>query len=274
VAIALVTDSNAQLPRSLRERYRVRVVPLTVVVNGVAYREGEDLSNEWFYEALRAGAAVSTASASPGDLAATYAEAAADGAQAVLSIHVGSDLSATVGAARVAAAESPIPVEVLDSGTASFAIGCCVWAAGEALTGGGTLATAAASARRVAGRLGNVFMVRTLDLPRRGGRFAGDLMASALPVLALEGGAMRAVTEVSSGEEAVEVIVSYIADWAAAGEHLRVGVGDAQADDVATDLADRLGRIGVVDEVVRYEVGPSVAAHTGVGTFGAVFHAV
>jgi len=247
---------------------------LTVVVDGVAYREGEDLSNDWFYDALRAGAAVSTASASPGDLAATYEEAAADGAQAVLSIHIGSDLSATVGAARVAAAESPIPVEVVDSGTASFAIGCCVWAAGEALTGGGTVAMAAASARRVAGRLGNVFMVRTLDLPRRGGRFAGDPTTNALPVLALEGGAMRTVTEVSNGEEALEAMVSYVGDWATAGEHLRVGVGDAQAGGLATVLADRLRRIRIVDEVVRYEVGPSVAAHTGVGTVGAVFHAV
>jgi hypothetical protein len=36
-------------------------------------------------------------------------------------------------------------------------------------------------------------MVRILDLPRRGGRLAGDATATALPVLALERGAMRAV---------------------------------------------------------------------------------
>jgi DegV family protein with EDD domain len=251
----------------------VRVVPLTVVVDGVAFREGEDLDCEWFYDALRAAAEVSTASAPPGDLAAAYAKAAADGARAVLSIHVGSDLSATVGAARVAFAASPIPVEVVDSGTASFAIGCCVWAAGEALAGGSALEVAAARARKVARRIGNVFMVRTLDLPRRGGRLAGDVIASALPILALEDGAMRAVTQVSDGEEAVDVMGSYVREWAAAGERLRVGIGDAQADDLATQLADRLRRIGIVDEVVRYEVGPSVAAHTGVGTVGAVFHA-
>ncbi|HEY4401343.1 MAG TPA: DegV family protein, partial [Acidimicrobiia bacterium] len=63
--IGLVTDSNAQLPDNLRERYQVAVVPLTIVVDDHPYQEGVDITAAEFYERLAAGASVSTAAPSP-----------------------------------------------------------------------------------------------------------------------------------------------------------------------------------------------------------------
>ena len=57
----------------------------------------------------------------------------------------------------------------------------------------------------------------------------------------------------------------------AAGRKLRVGVGDARAEEAAVALVTTLRRQPEVVEVVRYEVGPSVVVHTGVGTVGACF---
>jgi len=59
--IGLVTDSNAQLPADLRDRYHVGVVPLTVVLDDTPYLEGVDITTADFYERLGAGASVSTA---------------------------------------------------------------------------------------------------------------------------------------------------------------------------------------------------------------------
>ena len=74
--IGLVTDSNAQLPGDLRERYQVAVVPLTVVVDDHPYREGVDITAAEFYERLAAGAAVSTAAPSPGAVLTAYQQLA------------------------------------------------------------------------------------------------------------------------------------------------------------------------------------------------------
>ena len=82
--IALVTDSNAQLPAELRERFGVRVVPLTVVVDGEDHLEGVDLDAAEFYERLTRGASVSTAAPSPGLFAEAYTEAVESGAEAIL----------------------------------------------------------------------------------------------------------------------------------------------------------------------------------------------
>ena len=272
--IGVVTDSNAQLPVGLRERYQVEVVPLTVVVDGRPYQEGVDITSAEFYERLAAGASVSTAAPSPGAVVAVYERQAAAGATQILSIHIGSNTSATVNAVTVATGSSPVPVEVVDTGTASFAVACCVWAAGEALAAGADLAHAADVARRVADELGNVFIVGALDLARRGGRLAGGAAdGDGLPVLALAGGQMQPVGRAHDVESAVDAMTDYFVE-VAAGVPQRVGVGDALTPELAAAYAARLSQRPEVAELVRYEIGPSVGAHTGAGTVGACFFPV
>ncbi|MGH8986350.1 MAG: DegV family protein [Acidimicrobiia bacterium] len=268
---ALVTDSGAQLPAALRDRYRVRVVPLTVVLDGRPFREGIDLTTGDFYARLRAGAEVSTSAPSPGDALAVYERAAADGASEILTIHIGSNTSATVNAVKLAVGESSIPVEVVDTGTASFAVACCVWAAGDVLAAGGTLPEAADAARAAASEVANVFIMGGLDLARRGGRLAPGVDDSGgLPVLALAGGEIRAVAQVHDIEAAMGTMTEYVRATAA-GRPQRVGVGDAVAPDLADELDEALRAVPEVAELVRYEIGPSVGAHTGPGTVGACF---
>jgi DegV family protein with EDD domain len=268
--IALVTDSNAQLPDDLRDRFAVRVVPLTIVLDGEDRLESVDLDPDEFYDRVAAGAEVSTAAPSPGRFAEVYEQVAAAGASEVLSIHIGSNTSATVDAARLGAGMSPIPVEIVDTGTASFPIACCVWVAALAIERGADLGAAAAAARAVAAMIGNVFIVGALDLARRGGRLARDVDDVGIPVLALDEGTMEVVGQAHDVEDAVDAMVTYFERFAA-DRRMRVGVGHARADAIADELAARLADRSEVTELVRYTVGPSVGAHSGPGTVGAVF---
>jgi DegV family protein with EDD domain len=268
---ALVTDSSAQLPPILRDRYGVRTVPITIVIDGEPYREGHDLTTTEFYSHLDRGAVVSTAAPSPGEVLETYEQCAGAGATEILSIHVGANTSGTVNAVGIAAASSPVPVTIVDTGTASFAVGCCVWAAGDVIAAGGDLASAEAASRSVAAHVANVFIVGALDLARRGGRLATDTSTGGgVPVLAFAGGEMSVLAEVGDVEAAIDAMTDYVG-VTAAGEPQRVGVGDALAPELADEYEARLRALPEVVELVRYEVGPSVGAHTGRGTVGACF---
>ena len=271
MTVALVTDSNAQMPRGLRDRFGVRVVPLAIVLDGQEYREGVDLTTAEFYARLAAGATVTTAAPSPGDVLAVYQAAIDAGATQILSVHIGSNTSATCNAVRIAASACDVPVEVVDTGTASFAVSCCVWAAADALFAGAEVAVAAQAARAAAATVGNVFVVGALELPRRSGRLGAAVAdGDGVPVLALADGQMNAVGRAATIEDAVQAMTDYVAGEAR-GRELRVGVGDALSPVLADALADSmLEHLEVVD-LVRYEVGPSVGAHTGVGTVGACF---
>ncbi|MGH9149960.1 MAG: DegV family protein, partial [Acidimicrobiales bacterium] len=136
--IGLCTDSNAQLPPDLRARFGVEVVPLTVTIDGEEFLEGVDLDADAFYAHFEDGRqpVVTTAAPSPGRFLAAYEALAAAGATEVLSVHIGSNISATVNAARVGAELAPVPVRIVDTATASFAISCCLWEAADAVACG------------------------------------------------------------------------------------------------------------------------------------------
>lgn len=270
--VALVTDSNSQIPPTLVDRYGVRVVPLTVVVDGVAYEEGVDLDADAFYACFADGAApeVSTAQPTPGAFADAYRRAADAGAEAILSVHVTGAVSGTLNSARLAAADSPVPVRLVDTRTASFGITCCVWRAAEALLDGGDLEDAARVAEQTAAAVGNVFVVRAADLARRGGRVDVDASDDAVPVLTFEDGAVRVVTSTASLDDAALAMARFVLDG---GDRLHVAVGVADA--AGAPLSEALERLVAgapnVVEVLRYRIGPSVGVHTGPGTAGAFF---
>jgi DegV family protein with EDD domain len=269
--IALVADSNSMLPAWLVERYDIRVVPLTVVVDGVPAFENEiDLPS--FYALLRRGATVSTAAPSPGQLVPVYEAAIADGADAIVSVHLGSVYSATVDAATLASSMFDVPVHVVDTGASSFAAGLCVWRAAEVLAGNG----GADDAVKVAGATGRsvraLFTVAEVARAVAGGRIRVDADADPrdTPVLEMTGADISTIGQAGTLREAVASMVERVASLGP--DLLRVAVGDADAAEAGAVLAVELVRLDNVAEVVRYVVGPSVAAHTGAGTFGLVLH--
>jgi DegV family protein with EDD domain len=276
--IGIVTDSNSQLPAELQARYGVEVVPLTVVVDGVDHEEGVDLDADRFYGLFADGRtpAVSTAQPSPGRFAQAYEQVAARGATEILSIHIGSAISGTLNSARLAAAGAPVPVRLVDTGTSSFGIACCVWEAGEAVARGASIDEAAAIAEATAATIGNVFIVKALDLARAGGRVVvaeDDAAAGAIPVLSLVGSDLQVVGQVRDVDEAAHAMAAF-ATRPGLGSALRVAVGiaDRAAEPLWTALEDELRAHPSVVDLVRYRVGPSVGAHTGPGTAGAFFY--
>src|SRR3990170_4527111 len=105
--VALVTDSTAMLPADVIAERDIFVVPLQVIVGSRPYDEGSDTDADMVADALRAWKPVSTSRPSPQTFVATYEEAAKAGAEAIVSIHLSSEISGTFEAAQLAAKEAP-----------------------------------------------------------------------------------------------------------------------------------------------------------------------
>ncbi len=276
--IGVVTDSNSQLPPEVAARHGIEVVPLTVTVDGVAHLEGVELDADEFFAAWAAGATpeVSTAAPSPGLFVQAYERLAEAGAEEILSIHIGAEVSGTLNAAALAVGASPVPVRLVDTGTASFGVACCVLEAVDALARGASAEEAAAVAERVGPTVDNVFVVGALDIVAAGGRLAaGTEAGDGIPVLSLVEGRIARVGEVADVADAVEAMAGHVLrpevlDALPAGTGLRasVGIADVGARPLADALAERLEAADEVVEVLSYRVGPSVGVHTGPGTAG------
>jgi len=270
--LGLCTDSGAQMPLDLVVRYGIAVVPLTVTVDGLDHQEGVDLDADGFYDRFARGErpSVLTAAPPPGRFLEAWGDLAARGATTIVSIHTGSEVSSTLEAARIAAGMAPVPVLLVDSHTASFAVGCCVWEAADAAGRGASVDEVVAVAGSVAATVGNVFVVGALDLVRAGGRLqAGTGDEGGTPVLSLVDGKVQPIGRAASVDDACDQMAAYVLGL---GRGLRVGlsIADRGAAPVWEALEARLDGRPEIQQLVRYRVGPSVGAHSGPGTAGAV----
>lgn len=275
--VAVVTDSTASLSREAARAAGVLVVPLRVVVDGTAYAEGVDVEPADVAAALRAHRQVTTSRPTPQQVLDAYTQAAEQGADAVVSLHISAALSGTCESAVLAARESPVPVEVVDSGSMGMGLGFLVLdAARRARTGAGPTEVAEA-ARARADVTSAFFYVATLEHLRRGGRIgaASALLGSALairPLLILDEGVIAPLEKVRTSSRALARLEELAATAAqAAGGPVALAVQHLDAAERAAQLADRLrDRVPTATEVVVAEIGAVVGAHVGPGLVAVV----
>lgn len=268
--IGIVTDSSSQITAELAQRFDVEVVPMTVTVDDVDHLEGVDLDADGFYAAFDDGSCpeITTAQPSPGRFADAYARMAERGYDHVVSVHVSGAMSGTVASAELAARTAPIPVTVIDTGTASFGIAICVWAAGVAIDRGATVDDVDRRVRRLVPAIATAFMIGVPHLAERSGRAADvDLTDDGVQVLAMVAGRLEVLDRVSTIEDTVDVMSGF-AIGRGDGITVAIGTADAPSRPLAQRLERAVSGIAGVDGVVHYRVGPSVGAHTGPGTFG------
>lgn len=299
--VAVVTDSTAYLPDTLADRPSLTVVPLTVVVDGVAHQEGLDLTPADVARALSVRRpAVSTSRPAPEQFVETYRRLlATDGPQAtddrdgpgtpdgptgrasaIVSVHLSAELSGTVEAAELAAREvGPDRIAVVDSGSTGMGLGFPALAAAAVAAAGGDLHEVRSAAVGTAARTRTLFYVDTLEHLRRGGRItaASALLGTALsvkPILHMQDGRIVLRDKVRTATRALAKLVDLA--WAEAGDAVAVDVavhhlGDPdRATMLLAQLADRLGD-RLRDSYVA-PIGAVVTAHAGPGLVSIVVH--
>ena len=277
--IAVVTDSTASLPAGLVEAAEVVVVPLDVVIDGVAHREGVDISPGRIIEALRAGVPVRTAHPGPEVFARAYARVAARGAREIVSVHLSGELSGTVTAARLGAQMAGVPVHVVDSRTVGMGLGFGVLAAAR-LAAEQDLPDGAAVARSAERRAAGTsvrFTVDTLEHLRAGGRL-GPLAATLgtvlglRPVLGVRDGKLEVEAKVRTSARSRERVVELAIADARRRARCELAVHHLGDPELARDVAERLASEcrPSVHAVHAAEISAVIGAHAGPGLLAVV----
>jgi DegV family protein with EDD domain len=275
--VAVVTDSTAYLPAGVAERLGVTVVPLRVVLGGVAGAEGSEVTPADVAAALARWVPVSTSRPSPADFVAAYRAALDSGASRVVSLHISSELSGTWDSARLAAGEcgGETVIRVVDSRTTSMGLGFAVLAAAEAARDGAGLEETYGAAVRSAERTTTLFYVDTLEHLRRGGRIgaARALLGTALsvkPILHVADGRIVPLEKVRTASKGMARLEA-LAVQAAGDGPVDAAVHHLAAPERAATLTERLrARLPGLRELYTSEVGAVVGAHVGPGLLGVV----
>ncbi len=273
-AIRIVTDSTADLPLSLVERYGIGVVPLSVIFGEDSYRDGIDLSSGDFYRRLVTDARhPHTSQPSPAAFEEQYRRMSAEGAERILVFCLSSRLSGTYQSATMAAQMVDFPVDVIDTEQASLSMGWMVVAAAQAIEAGTTADDVIQWVEDCRKRISLLFVVDTLEYLQRNGRIGkasavlGTLL-SVKPILSLAEGMVTAVDKVRGNSKATQRMVEICSERYAGQTGLRVGILHATAPEQAARLAETMQAALRPERILISEIGPVIGAHVGPNALG------
>jgi DegV family protein with EDD domain len=210
MVIAIVTDSTADIPQDLTERYQIEVVPNVMVIDGESLLDGEGISREEFYRRLpEMNNPPTTATSSSGVYQNIYHRLFRQGATQILSIHASSLLSGIYNTASLAAQAFDQRVLVIDGEQITLGLGFQVLAAAEAVARGLGIEEIVAAILDVRRRVRVIAMLDTLEYVRRSGRVSwararlGNLLRIK-PFVELRGGRVFSLGEARTRRKGIE----------------------------------------------------------------------
>jgi DegV family protein with EDD domain len=272
----IVSDRGMDLTPEQMDGLDITLAPLTITLNGVSYRSGEDIQPAEFYQKLNETEAFPTTSQpSAGDFADIYRRLAKIDPE-ILSIHISSGLSGTIQSARAAAQMVPeAHVTLWDSKTLSCPLGWQVWAAACAVKAGWPLEKILALLERISAAAEGIFTLATIRYLMHGGRISHikGLMASLLNIKPIIGVEKKSGTYIQLGQDvtmkrAISRLAETVTRFYPAGTAMRFQVLHGNNLEGAAQLHERLVQLFECSFWPDAVVAPVLGAHTGPALVG------
>ncbi len=275
MTVRVLVDSTADLPPERARELRIEVVPLIVLFGDDSYEDGVDLDGPAFYSKLSSSPVTpTTATPPPAYFEERYRKLVREGATGILAIHISQTLSGTmqssVPAARTVAAETGVPIEVLDSGSVSGGFGLPAEIIAREALAGKSLTELKAHAESLLSRIRIVAVLDTLEFLQRGGRIgrAQAMLGTLLnfkPLVEVRDGQVIPLERVRTRSKALERMGQILGGL---GPLEAVAVVSSQQE-IVPDF-ERVAGTFWSGAIEAFSLGPVVGTHAGPGAGGIV----
>jgi DegV family protein with EDD domain len=270
VTTQILVDSTADIPPERARELGITVVPLTVLFGDESFLDGVELDGPAFYQRLVSSQLVPTTSTpSPGLFEEAYRQMIADGATAILALHIGSGLSGTYSASQAAAsavtASTQVPIAVLDSRSVSGGCGLPAEIVAAEAREGASLEQVKAHAESLISRVRLVAVLDTLEYLKRGGRIGGaqamlGTLLNVKPLLEVRDSQVVPLERVRTRSKALERIGQIISELGPLD-----ALGIAQSDTGIGQELQKVARTLWSGPIEMFSLGPVVGTHAGPG---------
>jgi DegV family protein with EDD domain len=265
----IVIDSALNVPGYLLKRHDISVVPVSLSIDNVSYREDIDASRPELVRLIAGARQATTSQPAPGDFVQVY-EALAE-CDAVLSIHITGKLSGTLQTARIGAdMVDAAKIRTFDSENASMGGGWQALAAAQALADGMPVDEVVVLLEEVRKHMGTYLSLPTLTYLQRGGRvnLGKAIIANLLsvkPVFVFSEGLLSPISKARSMSGANKEMVAQLKHRFQA-EPLAIAVLHAEDPQLADQLMDLAKQELSVAHGLIEDLTASLVVHGGPGT--------
>ena len=278
--VLVVTDSTADIPRELRERHGIRMVPLNVHFGDEVYKDQVTIQPEEFFTKLKETDLLPrTSQPSPADFAEVYRQGLEE-AEEIVSIHISAKLSGTLQSAELGRKMvDGTRIRIVDSRVVSMVLGLAVLEAARAAEQGASAEEVLSVVDGCLARTEVYFVVDTLEYLEKNGRigraqaFLGTLL-NVKPVLSLGDGLVVPYERIRGRRRVIPRLVEIAKEKVGGRGPIKMAVLHGADPEGAAQLEAAVRKEFDVVEGHLGSVGPVVGCHTGPGVLALAFSKV
>lgn len=283
MGFTIVTDSGANITDKVRDHYGIKVISLTLVMDGEEFQftSSEGFDYEGYYQKLKDGLKVSTSQINPSQFTEIF-EPILENGEDILYIGLSGGVTGTINSAKIAASDlmEDFPnrrIVVVDSLGASLGEGILVVEAAECRDSGMSLDETADKIEFQKYCMYQVFVVDDLKHLKRTGRISGALaslgtMMDIKPVLkGNTEGKIVVECKARGRKQAIKALAEKYRDLVANPEEQVVGISYGGKREDAVHLANLISKIAQPKRIWMVAHEPTTGSHVGPGMLGLYF---
>lgn len=274
--IAIITDSCADVPQELVQKYHMFVLPMQIICPDGEYRDGIDIHAEDIYRRQKTEQ-LRSSTPSGADVEDTLAEIQKQGYTKAIAILLAGGLSSTVNHVRLAAEDlDGLEVEVYDSRQGSIGIGVIALQAAEYVEDGMEFEALKEKIEQLISDTKVFFSIDTLEYLKKGGRIgkvaaiAGALL-DIKPIMSFdEDGEIYAAAKVRTHKAVEKRLLQLVSDCRKENRAYNLVVADGGAPEERDALEKKLTELFPdYHKLYRANIGAALSIHLGSGLLGA-----
>jgi len=266
--IQIITDSSADIPKALLEKYHIHIVPFTIQVNGKDYTEGVDITPQEFYLGMEASPKLpKTSQPTPARYAQIFSELSEQGR--ILCLTISSKLSGSFSSANLGKELSGnSEVIVFDTEAASIGQGLQVIKAAEMVQAGFSLDQILSKLNQYRKEMQFLILLDTLENIVKGGRlsrFQGSL-AKILNIKAIlhnVEGSTEILEKVQGRKRSLQRVITLVGERCTDISNRVIGITHVDNFPDAKFLSQELERLYHPKEIIINYMGSTIATYAG-----------
>jgi DegV family protein with EDD domain len=278
----VVTDSTADLPEDLIEKYGIKVIPVNVILNGKTYKDGVDISRKSFYNGFDDYREMSTEAIRYEDYALQFMQMIKKYGEIIIihcSSHLSKSYSVAVQVNEEFNGEGTCKVAVIDSGQCSMGMGMIVLAAAMAMQQGKPFQQVISIINRTHKKMYSYMALPTLKYLKKNKKITGvkALIGSAMgvkPVLEFtEDGKMEIKTKLFGNQKNMILSMMDRIKEDVAGRPINLSIIYAGNKNLVQNLKDVFEATFDCRDVYVARFGPAITINAGPESYAVFFFA-